>query len=166
MRLHRTWEFLREEGKMGRRFGGSLWVLSAQEKEATMDAIEVALKWGLHWLAWIGDDGKGKLLLGWLQWRSSSATADRSRARSRHQQRRRKEYRGRDTTEARRESFALITWFFFFFPPCPRWRGIGWVPSPSTSTYVPYWQWIWTIRKVGVDLDASQKVTMYGEFSP
>ena len=29
MRLHRTWEFLREEGKMGRRFGGSLWVLSA-----------------------------------------------------------------------------------------------------------------------------------------
>ena len=32
--------------------------------------------------------------------------------------------------------------------------------------YVPYWQWIWTIRKVGVDLDASQKVTMYGEFSP
>ena len=29
---------------MGRRFGGSLWVLSAQEKEAAMDAIEVALK--------------------------------------------------------------------------------------------------------------------------
>ena len=44
MRLHCTWEFLREEGKMGRRFGGSLWVLSAQEKEAAMDAIEVALK--------------------------------------------------------------------------------------------------------------------------
>ena len=44
MRLHRTWEFLREEGKMGQRFGRSLWVLSAQEKEAAMDAIEVALK--------------------------------------------------------------------------------------------------------------------------
>ena len=44
MRLHRTSEFLREEGKKGRRFGGSLWVLSAQEKEAAMDAIEVALK--------------------------------------------------------------------------------------------------------------------------
>ena len=44
MRLHRTWEFLREEGKMGRRFGGSLCVLSAQEKEAAMEAIEVALK--------------------------------------------------------------------------------------------------------------------------
>ena len=44
MRLHRTWEFLPEEGKMGGRFGGSLWVLSAQEKEVAMDAIEVALK--------------------------------------------------------------------------------------------------------------------------
>ena len=44
MRLHRASEFLREEGKMGRRFGGSLWVLSAQEKEAAMDAIEVAFK--------------------------------------------------------------------------------------------------------------------------
>ena len=29
---------------MGRRFGGSLWVLSAPEKEAAMGAIEVALK--------------------------------------------------------------------------------------------------------------------------
>ena len=29
---------------MGRQFGGSLWVLSALEKEAAMDAIEVALK--------------------------------------------------------------------------------------------------------------------------
>ena len=58
--------------------------------------------------------------------------------------------------------------FFFFFPHCPRWcgrsRGIGWVPSSSTSMSVPCWQWIWTIQKVGVDLDASQKVTMYGEF--
>ena len=95
--------------------------------------------------------------VGEMSWRGSAVRADA-------------------TTASETEDVLLVflydsrAWFFFFFPHCSHWRGrsrgIGWVPSPSTSVYVPCWQWIWTIRKVGVDLDASQKVTMYGEFSP
>ena len=109
---------------------------------------------------------------------SSSATADRSRARSRRQQRRRKEYRGRDTTAARRESFALIATdstfetstapifshfarlILFLFPPLPSltWT-VTWHRMSSFAVHVS------VCALLAVDLNNSKGGSGFGRFS-